>query len=212
MTGPLYSLPVAEFAAVTASDAPAPGGGSVSALAGALAAALGEMVARLTLGREKYAAGQGAMEALCQAAEGAREQLLAAVEADSRAFDGYMAALDMPKAAQEEKAARWAAMTAGLKQAAQVPMAVAEAAAGLLPHLARGVEQGNPNAVTDALVAVLLARAAVLGALYNVRINLDSIDDPAFTQAMGEKADGLQAQANGWAADILAMRPEITGE
>ena len=155
---------------------------------------------------------QGAMEALCQAAEGAREQLLAAVEADSRAFDGYMAALAMPKAAQEEKAARRAAMTAGLKQAAQVPMAVAEAAAGLLPHLARGVEQGNPNAVTDALVAVLLARAAVLGALYNVRINLDSIDDPAFTQAMGEKADGLQAQANGWAADILAMRPEITGE
>ena len=131
----LNQLRVSEFAQVTASDAPAPGGGSVSALAGALAAALAEMVAHLTAGREKYAAAQEEMAALLEELPPLRQKLLCAVDRDSRAFDRYMEALAMPKATPEEQAARKAAMEEGLKEAAQVPMEVAETVASLFPAL-----------------------------------------------------------------------------
>ena len=111
----LNQLRVSEFAQVTASDAPAPGGGSVSALAGALAAALAEMVAHLTAGREKYAAAQEEMAALLEELPPLRQKLLCAVDRDSRAFDRYMEALAMPKATPEEQAARKAAMEEGLE-------------------------------------------------------------------------------------------------
>ena len=179
----LNQLRVSEFAQVTASDAPAPGGGSVSALAGALAAALAEMVAHLTAGREK---------------------LLCAVDRDSRAFDRYMEALAMPKATPEEQAARKAAMEEGLKEAAQVPMEVAETVASLFPALETVVLRGNPNAVTDGMVGAMLARTAVLGALFNVRVNLDSIHDSHFTAALAARADAAQELALSWEKRILS--------
>lgn len=201
----LKNLTVTDFAAITASDAPAPGGGSVSALAATLAAALGEMVARLTVGREKYAASQAQMQDVLDALPPVRAKLLDAIDRDSRAFDKYMAALTLPKGTDEEKEARKAAMQEGLKEAAQVPLEVAEAAVSLMPSLEKAVTIGNPNAVTDGMVGTMLARTAALGAIYNVRINLDSIGDPAFVDALSARTVELQNAAMSWEKKILAQ-------
>ena len=200
----LIKLPVEEFAALTGSDAPAPGGGSVSALCGALAAALGEMVARLTAGKEKYAASQQEMEALIGELPPLRKRLLLAVDEDTRAFDEYMKALSLPKSTEEEKALRKAAMQDGLRAAARVPLSAAETAAALFPYLEKALTLGNPNAVTDGMVAVMLARTCVLGTVFNVRVNLGSIDDPAFCEKAAEKCDALQALAEGEEHRILS--------
>ena len=191
----LIRLPVEEFAALTGSSAPAPGGGSVSALCGALAAALGEMVAWLTAGKEKYAASQEEMESLLSELPPLRKRLLLAVDEDTRAFDEYMKALSLPKSTGEEKAIRKAAMQKGLKSAARVPLSAAETAAALFPYLEKALTLGNPNAVTDGMVAVMLARTCVFGTVFNVRVNLRSIEDAEFTQKAAEKCDALQALA-----------------
>ena len=171
---------------------------------GALAAALAEMVAHLTAGREKYAAAQEEMAALLEELPPLRQKLLCAVDRDSRAFDRYMEALAMPKATPEEQAARKAAMEGGLKEAAQVPMEVAETVASLFPALETVVLRGNPNAVTDGMVGTMLARTAVLGALFNVRVNLDSIHDSHFTAALAARADAAQELALSWEKRILS--------
>lgn len=199
----LKDLTVEGFVQITSSDEPAPGGGSVSALAGALGAALAEMVARLTAGREKYAQAEEDMQRIIREAGQIKEELLLAIQKDSSSFELYMTALSLPKGTEEEKAARRAAMQDGLKAAAQVPMDVARAACRILPLARLAVTRGNANAVTDGLVASMMARTAVLGALFNVRINLSSIKDEAFTGAMAEEADSLETAAVQGEQEIL---------
>lgn len=199
----LKDLTVEGFVQITSSDEPAPGGGSVSALAGALGAALAEMVARLTAGREKYAQAEEDMQRIIREAGQIKEELLLAIQKDSSSFELYMTALSLPKGTEEEKAARRAAMQDGLKAAAQVPMDVARAACRILPLAHLAVTRGNANAVTDGLVASMMARTAVLGALFNVRINLSSIKDEAFTGAMAEEADSLETAAVQGEQEIL---------
>ena len=201
----LKNLSVTEFAAITASDAPAPGGGSCSALAGSIAAALGEMVARLTAGREKYASSQAEMEKIIEAFPPVREKLINAVDEDSKAFDLYMAALAMPKTTDEEKVARSAAMQEGLKAAAKVPLGVAQAIDTLFPLLEKAVTIGNPNAVTDGMVGTMMARTGILGALFNVRVNLESIKDEAFVAELSAETDKLQKSAVEWEKKILSQ-------
>ena len=144
------------------------------------------------------------MAALLEELPPLRQKLLCAVDRDSRAFDRYMEALTMPKATPEEQAARKAAMEEGLKEAAQVPMEVAETVASLFPALETVVLRGNPNAVTDGMVGAMLARTAVLGALFNVRVNLDSIHDSHFTAALAARADAAQELALSWEKRILS--------
>lgn len=199
----LKNLTVSDFAAITASDAPAPGGGSVSALCGALAASLAEMVANLTSGREKYAQVQPQVEEVLQQYPAVRARLLDAIDRDSKAFDLYMAALAMPKTTDAEKAARKQAMQEGLKAAALVPMETAETALTVFPALQLAVEQGNANAITDGMVGTMLARTAVLGAVFNVRVNLSSIQDSDFTDQLARRADQAQADAIAWERTIL---------
>lgn len=206
----LKDLTVTGFCDITASDAPAPGGGSVSALAGTLAAALGEMVARLTVGKEKYAQVKPEMERLLEELPPLRQRLLEAIDRDSRAFDRYMAALTLPKGTPEEKEARKNAMQEGLKEAAQVPLEVARAAVSLFPALELVVTRGNSNAVTDGMVGTMLARSAVLGALFNVRVNLGSIHDAAFVEALDRETRMLQEQALRWERQILGQT-ELAG-
>ncbi|MBE6985417.1 MAG: cyclodeaminase/cyclohydrolase family protein [Ruminococcaceae bacterium] len=191
----LKNLTVAEFSALTASNAPAPGGGSVSALVGNLSAALAQMVANLTVGREKYAAAQEDMQALLSQVPAIYEALLAAVDEDSRAFDRYMAALSMPKTTDEEKKLRLDAMQEGLKEASLVPLGVAQTALKLFAYLEKALTVGNPNAVTDAMVGVMLARTCVLGAIFNVRVNLSSIRDEEFVSETAKRCDELQQLA-----------------
>ena len=186
----LKNLSVEEFAAVTGSDAPAPGGGSVAALAGGLGAALAEMVANLTIGKAKYADVEEEMKGL--AAEGAalRKELIDSIQKDTESFTAYMNALGMPKNTDEEKAARKEAMQNGLKEAAEVPLALK------IFHVAGAVvERGNANAVTDGLVASMMARTAVLSALLNVKINLGSIKDEEFVARMAAKVAELEKAA-----------------
>jgi len=191
----LKNLSVEEFAVVTASDAPAPGGGSVSALAGALGAALAEMVANLTVGKAKYAEVEDEMKELSAKGAEIRSELIAGIQKDTESFTLYMNALGMPKDTDEQKAVRREAMQNGLKEAAKVPLEVAETAAKIFPIAEAVVKRGNTNAVTDGLVASMMARTAVIGALFNVKINLGSIKDEAFVADMAAKVKALEELA-----------------
>ncbi len=208
----LKDLTIEEFAKVTASDAPAPGGGSVAAAAGSLAAALAEMVANLTIGKEKYAEAENEMRELAGKGQAVREKLIADIQRDSSSFNLYMAALRMPKDTEEEKTARREAMQRGLKEAAMVPLSVAETAAEIFPLAEAAVARGNANAVTDGLVSAMMARTAVLSALLNVKINLNSIKDEAFRADMEKQVKGLEKTASEYEAKILKsseLSPEI---
>ena len=208
----LKDLTIEEFAKVTASDAPAPGGGSVAAAAGSLAAAHAEMVANLTIGKEKYAEAENEMRELAEKGQAIREKLIADIQRDSSSFNLYMAALRMPKDTEEEKAARREAMQRGLKEAAVVPLSVAETAAEIFPLAEAAVARGNANAVTDGLVSAMMARTAVLSALLNVKINLNSIKDEAFRADMEKQVKGLEKTASEYEAKILKsseLSPEI---
>ena len=195
----LIELTVKDFAALTASDAPAPGGGSISALCGALSAALVEMVANLTVNKEKYQEYQGEMSEIIENISSDRKALLVAVDDDTRAFDKYMAALKLPKGTEERKTA----MQEGLKEAALVPLSVAKRVCTLFPSIEKVLTHGNTNAVTDAMVATMLARTCALGAIYNVRINLSSIHDEAFVKELEGECDTLQNMAVSEEARLL---------
>lgn len=199
----LKDLTVTEFVNVTASDAPAPGGGSVAALAGSLAAALAEMVANLTVGKAKYAEVEDEMKQLAKDGAALRVELLEDIQKDSTSFNLYMDAIGMPKDTDEQKAARKEAMQNGLKAAAQVPLSVAEAAYKIFPIAEAVVARGNTNAVTDGLVASMMARTAVIGALFNVKINLGSIKDEVFVADLAGKVKELEEKAVAYEAKIL---------
>ncbi len=191
----LKDLTVEQFIDVTASDAPAPGGGSVAALAGAVGVALAEMVANLTIGKAKYAEVEDEMKELAAAAAEIRKELTEAIQKDTESFTMYMDALGMPKNTDEEKAVRREAMQNGLKEAAKVPLAVAQTAVKIFPLAETVVKKGNSNAETDGLVACMMARTAVLGALLNVKINLGSIKDEAFVAELAAEVKRLEEAA-----------------
>ncbi len=200
----LTELSVKEFLSKTASDSPAPGGGSVSALCAAAGCALVQMVAGLTVGKKGCEAAWPEMEAMTAEMERRRETLLRAVDEDAEAFDRVMAAFGLPKASEEEKKARSAAIQAATREAALVPYRLAEAACGLLEFCQAAAERGNPNTASDAAVAAMLCRTAALGALYNVRINLSSLKDEAFKAEYAQKADALEKAAVAGEQKVLA--------
>lgn len=201
----MKNMTIEAFAAQTASSDPVPGGGSISALAGSLAAALAEMVAGLTIGKKKYAEVEEEMKAVIPGMQSAREQLLLDIKRDSESFNLYMQALSLPKDTDEEKAARTAAMQNGLKEAVKVPLSVAKVSVTILPVAELMVTKGNQSAVTDGLVAAMMARTAVLGALFNVKINLQSIKDEAFVNEIAKEVRELEIQAVEMEKKILAQ-------
>lgn len=201
----MKNMTIEAFTFQTASSDPVPGGGSISALAGALAAALSEMVAGLTLGKKKYADVQEKMAECIPVMKGLYTKLLDDIRRDSESFDLYMQALTLPKETEEEKAARKAAMQNGLKEAVKVPLSVAKSAAAILPAAELMVTGGNRTAVTDALVSAMMARTAVLGALFNVKINLASIEDPAFVESIIAEVRVLEKEAVSMEKRILEM-------
>jgi len=163
------------FLAELSSDAPTPGGGSVAALSGALGASLTSMVSNLTIGKKKYADVEEDMSAALETAESLRLELTQLIEEDANAFDGFMSALKLPKDTDEEKAARKSAMQQGLVDAASVPLVVMEKCVRVIDVAAIAAEKGNTNAVSDAGVAALVARAGAHAARLNVLINLGGI-------------------------------------
>lgn len=191
----LADLTIKGFLAETANSAPVPGGGSISALNGAIATALTEMVANLTIGKKKYADVEGQMKVIATEAALIRERLVRYIDLDSEAYNQVFAAFKLPKETEEEKAERTRAVQDATKQAAQIPMEVAEELALVMETIIYVAHKGNRNAVTDACVAMMAARSCVLGALLNVRINLSSISDETFVTRMTTRANHLESEA-----------------
>lgn len=189
----LTDKPVTTFLDELASNAPAPGGGSVASLAGALGAALVSMVCNLTLGKKGYEEVQGDIQDLLAQSEALRQELTDLLEADVAAYTAYSQAAKMPKDTEEQKAARTEAMQTALKNATMVPLRIAEAAVKVMELCMPTAEKGNKWAVSDAGVAVLMAEAALRSAALNVLINLGSIKDEAFVAEKRAHLDGLLA-------------------
>lgn len=176
----LVQLSVEEFGRVLASDAPAPGGGSVAALSGALGADLVAMVCRLSTGKANLEQFKGELaDALVQATE-CSTSLMERVDLDTQAFNSVMAAFKLPKQTEEEKAKRAEAIQQGYREAIQSPRGIADDCLKVLHLTERLVGKTNPNALSDLGVASQQAYAGLVGAIMNVRINVPSIKDEAF--------------------------------
>jgi formiminotetrahydrofolate cyclodeaminase len=201
----LSNLPVNAFLDTVASDNPAPGGGSVVALAGALGAALVAMVARLTAGRERYAAYDAEMRTLLRQADALRQDLADLVDADSTAYTAVTAAYQLPKGSEELKAQRTAAIQVALRRAVEMPLAVAAACVAVLQLAGQAAGHGNRNAASDAAVAALMAYAGLQGAGRNVRVNLRTIRDEAFCREAEQRVAELLVEGQkGLAAALQA--------
>ncbi len=201
----LTTLKVRDFIAELASDSPAPGGGSVAALCGALGAALTSMVANLTVGKEKYRENWDVMEKTGRKAAELCKTFQELVQEDTSAFNTYMNALKMPKETEEEKTARKERMQLGLKEAAEVPLRTLQACRDLGELALPAVAKGNSNAVTDAATAGLLALAAGKAAAYNIRINLGGIKDEAFVKETEHRVRELLSAIEAQAKEIESL-------
>jgi formiminotetrahydrofolate cyclodeaminase len=189
----MKDLSLGDFAERLASAEPTPGGGTASAVAGALGAALVAMVARTTIGKKKFADRQAAMEAIRDEADALRRDLLVQAEADAKAFDAVLAAYRLPKGTPEEQARRGAAIQDATRGAIAAPLVVGRLARRVLDLARQVAADGNPSAASDAGVGGLLAAAGVRGALLNVQINLAQLTDAA-ERARGEgQAAALRA-------------------
>ncbi|MFR6435843.1 cyclodeaminase/cyclohydrolase family protein [Porphyromonas sp.] len=208
MNNSLTDLTVKGLLDVTAGKDPVPGGGSISALSGSIAAALTEMVAGLTIGRKKYAEVEEQMKQLVERVHEIRQQLILDVDRDSEAYNVVFEAFQMPKETDEQKAARSAQIQEATKIAANVPMEVARRVYSLLSDIEEVVSNGNQNAVTDGCVAMMSARNAIIGALFNVRINLTSIKDEQFVADMTAEADRLEREVIEREAKVIEYTKE----
>lgn len=213
LAGPLASLPVRAFANVTASDAPAPGGGSVSALAGALAASLVAMVANLTANglsiyQRRKPDGTALFERMCALAEDAqqlKDGLLGGVDRDTEAFNVLMGAMREKAETDAEKAAKRQAVADATKGAIAAPLETMRLACRAAALACAVGEQGNPNALSDAGVAGALALAAAQGAWYNVCINLKGLDDPRYVEETIRDGEAVLAETRAHASTVENM-------
>jgi formiminotetrahydrofolate cyclodeaminase len=193
MTERLTNKPVFQFLDELASSAPAPGGGSVAALGGALGAALVSMVCNLTVGKKKYVDVEKDIKDILEKSEGLRHRLVDLLQEDVEAYTAVSQAMKMPRATDDEKSARRDAMQKALKRATEVPLQVAGACVEVIALCQPAAEKGNKNAVSDAGVAILMAEAGLRSAALNVLINLGWIDDQSFTAQKQRELDDLLA-------------------
>ena len=200
----LANLKITEYLERAAAGTAVPGGGSVAALNAALAAGLTEMVANLTIGKKGYEAVAEEMNDIAGKSTELREKLTAAIDRDAEAYSEVMAAFKLPKATDQEKGLRSLEIQKAFKHAALVPLEVANHAVEVIDLVGRAVDSGNKNAVTDGLVAAMNARTAALAALYNVKINLGSIEDDEFVKKLTRKINDLEQQAKTKEQKILA--------
>ncbi|NDV94571.1 methenyltetrahydrofolate cyclohydrolase [Dysgonomonas sp. 521] len=191
----LVNLSVKEFLAKTAGSDPVPGGGSIAALNAAIASALTEMVANLTIGKKKYEDKEEMMKKIAGIATNYQASFIKDIDADSDAYNKVFDAFKLPKETDEEKAERSNQIQAATKIAAEVPMEVARKAVDIMDIIAQVAENGNQNAVTDACVAMMTARTAALAAILNVKINLSSIKDIEYVALMTQEANYLESEA-----------------
>ncbi len=195
-TPKLVNLTCSGFANETASESPAPGGGSISAYMGALGAALGTMVANLSAHKPGWDAQWKYFSQWAEEGQVLKKRLLDLVDEDTNAFNVIMNAFGMPKGTAEEKSARRQAIQDGTKYATEVPMRTIETTFQVFELCKAMIKKGNPASVSDAGVGVLCARAAIHGAYLNVKINASSLDDKAYADRMIQKAHDYVLQAD----------------
>jgi glutamate formiminotransferase/formiminotetrahydrofolate cyclodeaminase len=176
----LAALSCADFADEVSRDTPAPGGGSVAALAGALGAALAAMVANLTHGKAEANAAEQALLSAAEKAQRVKDALVLAVDEDTNAFNAYMEARRLPQGTQDERATREAAMQRGLKTAVDVPWTTASASLEAMEAAAAVIERGLAASISDGLVGLQVAFAGVRGGVWNVLVNLKDIADESY--------------------------------
>ena len=204
----LVDLTVKGFAEETSRESPAPGGGSVSAYMGALGASLATMVANLSSHKPGWDDQWSEFAAVAEEGMALQERLLHLVDEDTEAFNRIMSAFGMPKNTPEEKAARTEAIQTATLFAAEVPLETMKASFEVFAVCRKMVERGNPNSVSDAGVGALAARAAVLGAGMNVKINAGSLKNREQAEALIAQANELIAKANSEEAEITKMVEE----
>ena len=187
----LAELKMREFCNETLSDSPAPGGGSVAALMGALGASLGGMVANLSAGKRGLDDKIEYFSELAVKAQQLKDELLSLVDEDTNAFNKVMDAFGLPRDSAEEKAARSAAIEQATKHAAEVPLKVMETAAKSYELLSQMAGNGNPASISDVGVGTLATRACIEGAAMNVRINLGQLKDEKFKSARRQKVQEI---------------------
>lgn len=205
----LVEMPLNNFIADLCSDTPAPGGGSVCALAGAYAAALCAMVCRLTVGKGKYASVATEFNSILEKAMILQERLTMAVDNDTEAFNAVMTAFKMPKETEEDKKIRHTAIQEAYRQAVEVPLSVMNDCFDLLKLLPQVAEKGNKNAVSDAGVAARMALASLEGAALNVRINLPSIEDKVYAESASKKAMRFQKDSSDYLNMVVSIVDSI---
>lgn len=203
----LVEFKVKDFVAETASDSPAPGGGSVSALAGSLSAALGQMVIRLTVGKKSFKSldekTQEDFNSKLPMLEKNCKRLIELIDEDTNAFNEFMAVLKLPKETDAQKAARDKAMFDATVKAMQIPLETAETCLSILTNLQPVALYGNKNAASDIGVAALNAFSGLEGALLNVKINLGGINDEELCSKTLQKCKNLSAEAEKIKTEIL---------
>jgi glutamate formiminotransferase / formiminotetrahydrofolate cyclodeaminase len=202
---PLAGLSVRAFVEALGSRSPAPGGGSAAALMAAMGAALGAMVGWMTYGKRKFEDKDAAMRRLLPPLDEAMRDLVPLVDADTRAFNDYMAAVGLPQDTPEQAAARRAAMQDGLKAAASVPLRTMRVADRCWEHLLEMARHGNFASRSDLEVGAKALEAGIWGAGRNVQVNLPEIADEAFRGELAAEAEALAARARERLAEVLAV-------
>lgn len=207
----LVSMNLAAFADETASESPAPGGGSISAYIGSLGAALGTMVANLSSHKKGWDERWKEFSDWAGKGQRVKDELLRLVDADTKAFNGIMQAFGLPKGTDEEKATRKQAIEDATRVAIEVPFSVMKTAAEAMPLLKAMAESGNPNSVSDAGVGALCVRSAVMGAFMNVRINAAGFGDQGYVDRILKEGKELENQVKQEEAEILAIADSKIG-
>ena len=208
---PLVQKNLIDFANETASESPAPGGGSISAYVGALGISLGTMVANLSSHKVGWDDKVDYFSDIADEGQKLKDTLLDLVDADTHAFNKIMDAIRMPKASDEEKVARKVAMHAATVGAIEVPLKVMNVSLDSMNILKEMAENGNPNSVSDAGVGALCARTAVEGAALNVKINCSGFDDKAYVADALAKADNMLQRAKKMEREIIEIVEKLVG-
>ncbi|MDY6894906.1 MAG: cyclodeaminase/cyclohydrolase family protein [Thermotogota bacterium] len=192
----LSDMRLKEFLEKLSSNEPAPGGGSAAALAGSIAASLGCMVANLTIGKKKYQEVEKEMKNLKVKFEGYRDKFLQLMEEDAEAFNKVIEALKLPKSTEEEKRVRKEKIQENTKKATLVPLEIAKNSLEVMELSGITIEKGYKMAKSDAAISLVMAKAAVDGGLYNVKINLPSIKDEDFLRDINSQIEKIEGEAN----------------
>jgi glutamate formiminotransferase/formiminotetrahydrofolate cyclodeaminase len=201
----LIGMTLSDFADETASESPAPGGGSIAAYAGVLGASLATMVANLSSHKKGWDDRWEEFSDWAERGQHYKNELLRLVDQDTIAFNQIMEAFNLPKSSDEEKAARTQAIQDATKFAIEIPFKVMQSAYQSMEVIKAMAETGNPNSVTDAGVAALCARTAVLGAFMNVKINASGYKDKTYTDEILKKGEALQQMAMDLEAEIIGI-------